>query len=323
VEFDTHRVGTVFNATGSGLAKVASERSGMKVVVKPTTGPPAWIYSMNDEGRPEIGIINAFDVWQAYSHQIAPNPIPGDPRKGVRYKAAQKNIRILMMGTHLKVGALVRADSPIKTLNDIKGVKWAWGYPGFPPNIPVGLAVLANAGLTLDDVTPVTVTEVVAGINALMENRVDVAIAAVGMGIVSEADAKVGVRFLPWSEDPKDVKAAQAIMPSGNVTRLAPGPAGVKEETAVWSYPITVVSSTKVADNIAYTLVKTWWDYHQELWPIHRQLKGWAPDNFVQDVATIPFHPGAIKFYKEKGVWGAKQEAMQEQLLRGELPFLK
>jgi hypothetical protein len=277
---------------------------------------------MNTEGRPAIGIINAFDVWQAYSGKIAPAPVPGDPRTKPRYKP-NKNIRILMMGTKLSVGLLVRADSPIKSMKDIRGKRFTWEFPSFPPNIPVGLAALANAGLTIKDVSPVAVPEVVAGVRALMDGRVDVAIAAIGMPIVTEADAKVGVRFLPWSQDPKDVKAAQKVMPSGNVILVKPGPAGIKAETPVWSYPITVVASTKMADHVAYTLVKTWWEHYKDLWPIHRQLKGWAPELFVQDVATIPFHPGAIKFYREQGVWGSKQDKMQEQLLKGELPFLK
>ncbi|MBI2361671.1 MAG: hypothetical protein HYV04_22640, partial [Deltaproteobacteria bacterium] len=53
------------------------------------------------------------------------------------------------------------------------------------------------------------------------------------------------------------------------------------------------------------------------------QLRAWNSDIFVQEIATIPYHSGAIKLYKEKGKWTANMARNQEALLRGELPFLK
>ncbi len=321
--FATHKVGTTFYATGSGLAKVASDHSGMVVVVSPTAGPPAWVPLMNNTGKPEIGIISSGDAWQAYTGKIAPAPlVPGDPRTKSPY-TPNPNLRSLMMGTSLYNGFLVRADSPIKTPEDMRGKRFTWGYPGFPPNIPPGLAGLAMAGLTINDVIPVPVPEVVAGVQALIEGRVDVAMAAVGMGIVAEADAKVGVRFLPESMKPEAIKIAQKIMPGIDVGIVKAGLPGIKVDTPIKKYGINIISSTHMPDYVAYVLVKTWWEYHKELWPIHAQLKGWAPELFVQKLATIPYHPGAIKFYKEKGVWTEEQDKWQEILLRGELPLLK
>lgn len=62
VNFGTHAVGTVFNAVGTGLAKVASDGGPIRVVVQPFSGPPAWIPSTNREGKPEIGIINVTEI---------------------------------------------------------------------------------------------------------------------------------------------------------------------------------------------------------------------------------------------------------------------
>jgi TRAP-type uncharacterized transport system substrate-binding protein len=74
---------------------------------------------------------------------------------------------------------------------------------------------------------------------------------------------------------------------------------------------------------VAHGLLATWADHWKELEPIHPQLRGWRPEIFVSKTATIPYHPGAIKLYKEKKLWPAEMDRNQEALMRGELPFLK
>jgi len=323
INFATHAVGTVFNAAGTGLAKVATDRGPIRVVVQPFSGPPAWVPPMNRDGKPETGIINAIDAWQAYTGKITPRPLPpGAPEMRPPYNP-NPNVRLLMLGTNLFTGILVRADSPIKSLADLKGKRLTWGYPAFPPNILVGLSTLATAGMGVQDVTPVPVPEVVSGVRALMEGRVDAAIAAVGMGIVSEAEARVGVRFLPAGQDPGGIRVAQGIMPGGDVSVRSAGPAGLKADTPIWSYGISVVASTHMPDEVAHALVKTWWEHWKELEPLHPQLRGWSPDKFARAIATIPYHPGVVRLYREQGAWSTEMDRNQELLLRGELPFLK
>jgi len=324
VNFGTHAIGTVFNAVGTGLAKVASDRGPIRVVVQPFSGPPAWVPTTNREGKPEIGIINVSEAWQAYTGRNTPKPLPaGSPEIKPPYPP-NSNLRLLTMGTDLSIGMPVRTDSPIKSITDIKGKRITWGYPAFPAGILAGLSLLATCGVSVQDVATVPVPEVVSGVRAVMEGRADAAgTAAVGMPIVTEADAKVGIRFLPACQDPEGIRVAQGIMPGGHVKIRPAGPAGLKQPTPMWSYGIVVATSTHMRDEAAYALVKTWAENWKELEPIHPQLRGWRPEVFVQKLATIPYHPGAIKFYKEKGLWSSEMDRNQEMLLRGELPFLK
>jgi TRAP transporter TAXI family solute receptor len=323
VNFGTHAIGSVFNAVGTGLANVATERGQIRVVVQPFSGPTAWVPTMNREGKPEIGIINVTEAWQAYTGKATPKPLPaGAPEMKSPYPP-NANLRLLMMGTDLAVGMPVRADSPIKSIADMTGKRMTWGYPAFPAGILAGLSLLATCGMSPQDVSTVPVPEVVGGVRAVMEGRADAAAtAAVGMGIVTEADAKVGIRFLPVCQDAAGIRVAQGIMPGGHVKVRKAGPAGLKQDTPLWHYGIVVSASTHMGDDVAYNLVKTWAEHWKELEPIHPQLRGWRPEVFVQKLATVPYHRGAIKFYKEKRLWSAEMERNQEVLLRGELPFL-
>ena len=172
--------------------------------------------------------------------------------------------------------------------------------------------------MTLKDVVSVPVTKVTVGVQALVDGRVDVAIAAVGMPVIGEANARVGVRFLPLPTGPAAIKQLQLVMPGATIRPLPAGLPGIKEQTTVGVVPIVVQTSTALPDDTAYALVKVWWDNYKQLEPIHPQFRGWVPQGFVTTNATVPYHPGAIKFYKEKGVWTASHDAMQARLLKGE-----
>jgi TRAP transporter TAXI family solute receptor len=316
LRFATHSAGTTFNAVGSGLAKVASDKSPMTVIVIPTAGTSSWVSTLNESGSPNIGIEVLPIVWQMRTGKPAPDPVPnGFPPKAPY--AASKNIRVLMTGTALHVGMLTRKDSGLKEVSDLRGKRIGWEWAAFPANIAITLGNLFNGGLTLDDVKTVPMTEVVAGVRAVQEKRTDATTCAVGMGAVAEADALAGVRFLRNSMDPERNKAGQRAQP-GAYTILVPGGLpGVPEETPIWSMTMSVLASTHMADHVAYKLVETWWVHHKEFWPIHPMLKGWGPELFVNKNVTAPYHNGAIQFYKEKGVWTPEMEKIQNQFLKG------
>ncbi|UCE33843.1 MAG: TAXI family TRAP transporter solute-binding subunit [Deltaproteobacteria bacterium] len=314
VTFALGQVGTTAYAVGSGMAKVASQSGPIMVVARATAGPAAFVHQMNDTGVPELGMLGAIDAWQAYTGKIIKEPIPGDPRKKPPYWPPTPNIRVLLQLPSFYLGFLVRDKSEMKTVADIKGKRMAWEFPGFPPNIPSTLAYMTCAGVTLDDVKPVPMTGLVAALEALIDGRIDVTTAAVGMGAVAEADAKIGVRFLRQSIASDEwLKKAQMIMPGSFVATKKAGPPGLKVDTPLWTKPYYAVCSSSMPDNVAYTLVKTWWNHYEETWPIHVVLKDFKSEIFATELAPIAYHTGAIKFYKEKGVWTSDIEEAQRE----------
>jgi TRAP-type uncharacterized transport system substrate-binding protein len=75
-----------------------------------------------------------------------------------------------------------------------------------------------------------------------------------------------------------------------------------------------LASSTKVSDKTVATLLKAWWDNLGELQTIHPQFKKWTKDVQAITNFTVPYHDGAVKFYKEAKVWEAKHDARTKEI---------
>ncbi len=315
VRFASLSPGTLLYILISGLCKVASDKSPMTMVVVPTAGAYTWLPMLTKQGTIDIGMENFASIASMWTGIIAPEPIP----KGFGNKPPYPKtptVRILNAGPAFTMSMLVRKDSDLKYVHELKGKRIAWEWTAFPPNIAITLAVLLNGGLTIDDVKTVPVTEVVAAVKAVQEGRIDATVCALGMSAVAEADALVGVRFLHGSMDPKMVKEGQRAMPGCYPIVQPAGPPGIPEDTPVWSAPLANVTTTKMPDHVAYKIVETWWDNYTDYQPIHPILRLWTPKTFVNSNFTMPYHTGAIQFYKDKGVWTTELEEKQKQLLK-------
>ena len=185
----TNPAGTVFYAVSAGLAKVISGAGPMQSIVQPYTGSSTFM-PLLDSGEIDFGIINAVETNLGYQGPAklkisGKNPLPHVP-----------NIRLIMRGSPLSVSLVVKKDSPIKTVYDVKGKRVTGEYPA---NIAIWYHIyteLANAGFTWDDVKVVPVPAVNDGVDALVQGRADVSNHAINAAKIKEADAAVGVRFL-------------------------------------------------------------------------------------------------------------------------------
>jgi TRAP-type uncharacterized transport system substrate-binding protein len=71
-----------------------------------------------------------------------------------------------------------------------------------------------------------------------------------------------------------------------------------------------------MSNKVVYEAAKALWDGQKTLFGKHPVLKRWKSNRFANTAVTIPYHPGAIEFYKEKGVWTDAMQQAQQQLLR-------
>jgi TRAP transporter TAXI family solute receptor len=294
----TNPAGTGAHAIASALAAVASKSTSIAVKVQPYNGPNAWMPLL--EGTEiEMGIINILDSYMAATGTG-------------NYKSAYPSVRLISGGVFpFTAGLIVRDKSDIKQISDLKGKRVAWDYGGHAINQTWQNAVMEAGGLKPADVAQVRVSNLNDGVRNVPEGKVDAAFTAVGIGVVEEANAMEPIRFLSMP----NTDAANKILAryGASVVKSGPG-AGIKGDTYVIGYPLQLVSSAKVSDKTIATLLKAWWDNMAELQTIHPLLKRWTKETQALTNFTVPYHSGAVRFYKEIGIWSAKHDARTKEI---------
>jgi uncharacterized protein len=302
----THSVGTIYYTQGTAVAKVVTDHSQIKVLAKPMVGPNAWM-PMFSRGEVEMGLISAPDTSWAF-HGV----------KEAGYPQRAPKIRLVQRGVPLWIGLIVRPDSSIKSISDLKGKRVASGHGGnFIINKNIE-ATLAIAGLTPADTVPVPVASFVGGQEAFREGRVDSIFAGTpATAATVETAAAVGARYLPLPKSKEAVERCRRVIPGCELTVLKAGYGILKEDTVIMGYYNYLAGHAEaLSEPAAYQIAKTLWENYKDLWPIHVTLKEWQRETMLDPEPGIPYHPGAVRFYKEAGVWTKELEQQQERLLR-------
>jgi len=309
VTIGTNPAGTVFYALAGGLAKVATEASPIQVNIQPYTGTSTFLPLLNN-GELDFAIVNAVDMGMAY---LGPQKLKVGGKNDFQHSP---NIRLVMRGAPLMVALLVKKDSALKSVHDLKGKRVTGEYPAHQAVWFNMFGHLANAGLTWNDVKVVPVPAVNDGIDALVQGRAEVTIGALNMAKIREADASVGVRHLSADCSPQADRRVRQAVP-GYYTRVvkAGGAAAVVDDTCVVAYDIYFASHKAAPDQVVTAILKAVWDNEQKLKPIHPGFREWTRDRAATADITIPYHPAAIKFYQEKGVWKKEIDQAQQKLL--------
>jgi TRAP transporter TAXI family solute receptor len=205
-----------------------------------------------------------------------------------------------------QVAPFVRKDSPIKSIADLKGKRVPGSWAQQTGVMQLSMAMLAAGGLTYDDVVSAPVVNVVRAADDFKAGKLDMFFFAVGAPKVAEVAASVdGVRLLPYENTPRVLKAMQAVRPEYYLTEVHPAPhiVGLDRPAHVQTFDFIIGAGAHVPDEAVYQLVRALHANKKDLVAGHPSFNRFDPAQAGKPQPTLPHHPGAIKFFKEAGIW--------------------
>lgn len=289
ISIGTSPQGSSSYLTGAAVAKVASEAANIRARVVPQGGSLVAI-PLIDKGQLTFAIVTSPPLAIAWAG--------GGPFKGKK----QQNVRVVTVLRTLRTALMTRKDSGIKTVADIKGKRVAAGFPRSRTAGLMMLAKLAAANVSMKDVKPIPVPTGVRGVADLMAGKLDVTSFSLTSGKTREAHAAVGIRFISIPDTPASVKAMLTVLPGTFIETVKPSPQypGITGPTNILAAKYLLVVSAKASDDLVYKMTKALHDNKKMLVGAFKAMAGFVPGKMRVDVG-VPYHPGALKYYKEIG----------------------
>ncbi|MEX0732122.1 MAG: TAXI family TRAP transporter solute-binding subunit [Aquisalimonadaceae bacterium] len=284
--------GSLWYAQAQAIAATVNKHSDMRVDVLPQGGSA--FFPMFGTDEVDMGLVNPIEALFATKAEW--------PFEGVNNDKGYE-MRTIMLGSPIRLSIVTRKDSDIKEIADLRGKRVVANYGAFSGATLTARSVLANGDMTPDDVEVVNVSSYPEGVRAVMEGRADAAVGSIGSGILQELEASHGANLLEIDPSDEAMARVREVAPAFVPMLVKQGPPGVNKDQQALSYSTTVVSRPNLDAERVKKFIDAVWDHHEELPGIHRSLVTWTPDRFASENAVIPYHPAAIEYYKEKGVW--------------------
>jgi len=196
---------------------------------------------------------------------------------------------------------IARADAGIASFDDLKGKRVNVGNPG-SGQLATMEVVLDAKGWSMADFALASELKPAEQAAALGDNKVDAIIYTVGHpnGSIQEAVSTVDAVIVPV-EGPAIDKLiadnpfyARATVPGGMYK-------GTDADVTTFGVKATFVTSADVADDVVYEVVKAVFDNFDRFKQLHPAFANLKEEEMIKDGLSAPLHPGAIKYYKERG----------------------
>ncbi|MCZ7565875.1 MAG: hypothetical protein M5U08_20500 [Burkholderiales bacterium] len=292
----TSAPGSIYHSSGTVIAKLLTEKAGIKATIQPFASPNVYIPAVNT-GEIMLGTANIAELQWALKGQ---EHFSGRPHPELRGIAVMYPLRSAIF---------VRKGSDIKTLQDLKGRAAVDGFTSQKIILPLLDAMYATVGMT---------RRTCARCRSRAWSRAPTRSPPASRTCSSSRSAPRS-RARPtrrWAASacsrcpirPEALAKVREHFPPGYLRLENPSPAnvGVLEPGYSLAYDALVFGSTKTPDEVAYQTAKVMYENAKAMGEQFPPFRLFDPKNMGKLQAPLEHHPGAIKFYKEIGIWSGK-----------------
>lgn len=283
----TGGTGGVYYPLGVALSKIYAEKiKGTKPSVQSTK---ASVENLNllQAGKGEIAFTLGDTLADAWN---------GNAEVGFKSKLDKLRTVAAIYPNYIQIAAL--KDAHINTLADLKGKRLSVGAPKSGTELNAR-AILGAAGLKYSDLGKVEYLPFSESVELMKNRQLDATLISAGLGVSA-------IRDLCASVDCVIVEIPKAVVQKvGTPYQSAPIPAGTykgnDKDVDAAVVPNYLVTRAGLPDQEVYEMTKTIFDNLSSLQAAHAAAKAISLDKAGKN-PPVPLHPGAAKYYKEKGV---------------------
>ncbi|MDH2383284.1 TAXI family TRAP transporter solute-binding subunit [Bradyrhizobium sp. CER78] len=277
----------VYYPLGVAIGKIYGDKiSGVKTQVQATKASVENLVLLQ-QGRGEIAFTLGDSLKAAWE---------GDAEAGFKTKLDKLRTIGAIYPNYIQIVAT--AESGIKTLADLKGKSLSVGAPKSGTELN-SRAILAAAGMSYKDLGKVEYLPFAESVDLMKNRQLNATLQSAGLGVASLKDlstsSDITVVAVPKETvDKIGSPFVSVIIPANTYT-------GQDKDVPTAAVVNYLVTSSAVSDDLAYQMTKLIYESLPELANAHAAGK----EIKLEAAATgspVPLHPGAIRFYKEKGL---------------------
>jgi len=292
VSIGTGGVTGVYYPTGGAICRLVNKNRkehGIRCSAESTGGS---VYNINTirAGELEFGV--AQSDWQYHAY------------KGTSKFADQgpfEKLRSVFSVHPEPFTVLARKDSNVAKFEDLKGKKVNVGNPGSGQRATMEV-VMDAFGMKMSDFAVAAELKPSEMAQAVCDGKIDVMIYTVGhpAAAITEATTTCDLNLVDVTGAPIDKLVAdnpfyrKATIPGGMY-------AGNPNDVHTFGVGATLITSADVPDEFVYTVVKAVFDNFADFKKLHPAFANLKEAEMIKDGLSAPLHPGAIKYYKERG----------------------
>ncbi|MFO1362518.1 MAG: TAXI family TRAP transporter solute-binding subunit [Burkholderiales bacterium] len=287
----TGGTGGVYYPLGGGIAAVLSKYvPGMQATAE-VTGGSVDNLKLIGSGKPYIALSMADAGQDAY-------------RGEQKFQGNKVPVRTLMVAYPNRMHVVSIEGKGVAKMADLKGKRVSTGSPGSATEV-MAFRLIEAAGLDRDRDMKRERLGVAESVNALKDGKIDAFFWVGGLptAAVTDLASTPGVKIK--MVDHADAVAAmnkkygqlytEDVIPKDTYR-------GMDADNKIASVWNILVANENLSNEAAYNIVKTIFDKRDELIAVHKEAANFKLENQKASASPIPYHPGAIKYYNEKGV---------------------
>jgi len=291
ISIATGGTGGVYYPLGGGIANVLSKYVPNMQATAEVTGASVDNMKLVGAGKAEVGFTMADTAWDAYQGQD-------------KFKDNKQAVRALVVFYPNLTHVVTVEGKGINTMADLKGKRISTGAPGSGTEV-MAFRILEAYGIDKDKDVKRERLSVAESVNALKDGKIDALIWVGGIPTPAITDLaatpNTKIKLIDHADAVDKMRAKYGPLYVKDTIAAKSYPGQDKENTNLTVWNILVVNE-KADEKVVYDIVKTMFEKKAEIVAVHKDANYLSLDNQLTGGSPIPFHPGALKYFKEKGL---------------------